>query len=369
MKFDVAVVGAGSFGAWTAWHLQQAGAKVLLVDAYGPANSRASSGGESRIIRMGYGARQVYTRWSIDSLPQWRILAQAVDPGLFVQCGTLWLANDEVSHAPETLQVLAAHGIPTEKLDAAQLRARYPHFRFADSEWAVLEPYAGALLARRAVQALVRLLLLNGVTYEQRHVRSVSDVEAGAIVFACGPWLPKVFPDLLGQRILPSRQNVLFFGSPPGEAAYGPAATPAWIDLAGSYYGLPDLENRGFKVALDQRGPVIDPDTMERNVPSEAVQQVREYLGKRVPGLKAAPLLEARVCQYENTATSDYILDLHPGHDNVWIAGGGSGHGFKHGPAVGRYVKEMILDGRKSEEPFLLNTKPEFAELTTQSSM
>ncbi|MBI4907236.1 MAG: FAD-dependent oxidoreductase [Acidobacteria bacterium] len=369
MPYDVAVVGAGSFGAWTALRLHEAGCTVLLVDAYGPANSRASSGGESRIIRMGYGGREVYTRWSIESMGHWRTLADETDSGLLVNCGALWIAASDEPHALETMSVFTEAGVAYEALDARQLRRRYPHFRFDDEEWAVYEPDAGGLLARRAVQTLVRRLIEQGVRYEQRHVQSPAEVESRKVVFACGPWLPRLFPVELGKRILPSRQEVLFFGVPPGSSVYGPSGTPCWIDIANTYYGLPDLENRGFKVALDKRGPLMDPDTAERTVGAEAVQRVRGYLARRVPELANAPLVEARVCQYENTATSDYILDRHPAFDNVWIAGGGSGHGFKHGPSVGSYMKELVLDGRVPDERFRIDTKPEFTEMTSQSSL
>ena len=369
MPFDVAVVGAGAFGAWTAWHLHQAGRKVLLVDSYGPANSRASSGGESRIIRMAYGARSIYTQFSIESLRAWHSLAASTDPTLLVNCGALWIAAPGDEHATATTQVFAEQAVPFEVLDAATLRRRFPHFRFADSEWALFEPAAGGLLARRAVQTLVRFLIASGVAYEQRHCATPADLDASQVVFACGPWLPKIFPAELGKRILPSRQDVLFFGVPPGTSHYGPSGTPCWVDLSSTFYGIPDLENRGFKVAIDKRGPLFDPDTDSRFPLPESIDGVREYLARRVPDLATAPLTEARVCQYENTATSDYILDRHPAFDNVWIAGGGSGHGFKHGPSVGRYMKELIVDQRTPDAVFRIDTKPEFTELTTQSSL
>src|SRR6185295_5421087 len=97
--FDVAVVGAGVFGAWTAYQLRQSGADVLLIDAYGPGNSRASSGGESRIIRMGYGPDAIYTRMAQRSLTQWQELFGRINrPQLFQQTGVLWLAREKDSY-------------------------------------------------------------------------------------------------------------------------------------------------------------------------------------------------------------------------------------------------------------------------------
>jgi glycine/D-amino acid oxidase-like deaminating enzyme len=299
----------------------------------------------------------------------WQWLAGATDPTLFVKCGALWIASKEDPHAQATLKTFSALGVSFQKCDAPELRRQWPQFHFADHEWAVYEPEAGALLARRAVLTLVRLLIESGVRYEERLVNPHQPLDAAHTVFACGPWLGKIFPGILGRRILPSRQEVLFFGPPAGNRGFGPAHTPCWIDIGSAWYGLPDLENRGFKIALDKRGLPIDPDTADRTVSPDCVEQARKYLTSRVPSLAAAPVVESRICQYENTASSDYILDRHPNRENIWIAGGGSGHGFKHGPAIGRLVKEMIVDGRAPEEPFLLLSKKEFDEFGSQSSL
>lgn len=367
-KPDVAVVGAGAFGAWTAWHLRQAGLNVLLVDAYGPANSRASSGGESRIIRMGYGPREIYTRWSVRSLKLWREILVPADPSLFINCGALWLAHQDDPFGHQSLAALEQHGVPHERLDARQIRSRFPQFTPADDTIAIHEPQAGGLLARRAIQTLVRLLTTAGVRYEQRHV-TPGDLDAAHVVYACGPWLGKIFPQLLASRILPTRQDVLFFGTPPGSTLFGHGQMPCWIDVQSQFYGFPDLESRGFKIADDKRGQVIDPDTTERIVSPASIEQARAYLRQRIPAMADAPLLETRVCQYENTANGDYLLDRHPELDRTWLAGGGSGHGFKHGPAVGEYMAGLILGTAEAEPRFSFQSKPECLNGPAASSM
>jgi sarcosine oxidase len=182
-------------------------------------------------------------------------------------------------------------------------------------------------------------------------------ISAGVFVFACGPWLPKVFPKLLGERIFPTRQEVFFFGTPAGDSRFTTPAMPVWIVLKDEYYGFPDLENRGFKIAYDRHGPSFDPDSGSRIVTAQGLQAVSEYLAKRFPLMKGASVLETRVCQYENTSTGDFLIDQHPGFDNVWLAGGGSGHGFKHGPTVGEYVAARITKGGEVEPRFSLATK------------
>src|SRR5262249_23344086 len=122
-------------------------------------------------------------------------------------------------------------------------------------------------------------------------------------------------------------------------------------------YGIPDLENRGFKISIDRHGMEIDPDTAERSVTESVLTEVRAYLAHRFPSLKDAPLLEARVCQYENTSSGDFLIDRHPDFDDAWLVGGGSGHGFKHGPALGEYVAARIVEGGEVQERFTLATK------------
>ena len=370
-RYDVAVVGAGVFGAWTAYHLRRAGKTVALLDAYGAANSRASSGGESRVIRMGYGPDEIYTRWAMRSLVLWQDFAQRSGLQLFHRTGVLWMAREADPYSVKSTETLQKLGVTFEKLSRPELEKRYPQIAFGPVTWGILEPDSGALMARRSVQALVQEAQRIGIDYLSEAVatprgqgrlarittRGGATVDAGSFVFACGPWLPKIFPDVLKDRIHPTRQEVLFFGAPPGDRRFAPPALPVWVDFGSEIYGVPDLENRGFKIALDRHGPPFDPDTGNRDVTAAGVAAVRRYLAGRFPDLKAAPLVEARVCQYENTSNGDFLIDRHPGFDNVWLVGGGSGHGFKHGPALGEYVAGRVIDGGASEPRFTLATK------------
>ena len=371
MKPIVVVVGAGCFGAWTAYCLMQAGRRVMLVDAYGPGNGRSSSGGETRIIRMSYGDQEIYTRWSWRSLKLWTRLFERTATPLFHETGVLWMArqNDPLSIA--TLATLDRVGVPYERLERAQLESRWPQIDFGHIAWAIYEPRGGVLMARRAVEAVVRSAVAEGVKYATAAVNTVRStsrsldavatpsgeaIGADAFVFACGPWLPKLFPDLLGDRIVTSRQEVVYVGRPAGDERFTPPAMPAWIDFGEEIYGVPDIEGRGFKISFDRHGPPFDPDTGER-VAGETFSTVRAYLTRRFPALGNAPIVAAEVCQYENTSNGDFLIDRHPAFDNVWLVGGGSGHGFKHGPAVGEYVARLITEDGTPDERFRLATK------------
>ena len=370
-SFDIAVIGAGVFGAWTAWHLTQAGTRVLLLDAYGPAHNRASSGGESRIIRLGYGKEEIYTAWSQRALSRWQEFSQRVGRPLFHRTGVLWLVAEGDTYAEQTLAVFGKLGIAHEKLTRGEMERRYLQFDFGDTAWGILEPDSGALMARQAVQAVVEDAVRMGAVYQRSAVtfdaakRSVfadasgeiACVPAETFVFACGPWLPKIFPQLLGSRIFPTRQEVYFFGTPAGDRRYSPPTLPIWIDTAAEAYGFPDIEGRGVKVALDQHGARFDPDNGDRVPSAEGLRQIRSYLSRRLPGLKDAPVVECRVCQYENTSSGDFLIDRHPDDDRIWLVGGGSGHGFKHGPALGEFVTAMICGKGQGNPRFSLASK------------
>jgi len=376
--YDVAVIGAGVFGAWTAYRLQRAGAKVVLLDGYGPANSHASSGGESRIIRMSYGPDELYTYSAMRSLGLWQDLFNDMHcpriehsfDSLFHRTGVLLLARDNDSYAQATAATLERSNVHFEKLDRNQLVNRYPQFELGPTTWGILEPESGVLMARQAVRALVAHTIELGTVYIHERVLAPQargqlesvrtrnrTIRAEKFVFACGPWLPKMFPELLGEMIHVTRQEVFFLGVPAGSARFAPPNLPVWIDFNDLVYAIPNVDDRGFKIAIDAHGPVFDPDTGNRLVTTEGAIAIRNYLTTRVPALKDSPIMETRVCQYENTSNGDFLIDVHPDVPNLWLVGGGSGHGFKHGPAVGEYVAGRISGEVEVQPRFTLATK------------
>jgi monomeric sarcosine oxidase len=372
-SFDVAVIGAGVFGAWTAYWLRRAGLSVTLVDAHGPGNSRASSGGETRILRIGYGSDEIYSRWALRALGIWKQFAEEAGEPLFHPTGVLWLADDADDYTKQSYECARRAGAKVERLTAAQVNKRWPQIAVDDVTWAAFEPQSGVLMARRAVTAVVTNAEARGVIYGNGEVataklsgrvttvrlRGGESIRAGAFVFACGPWLPRLFPEILGKRMHITRQEAFFFGVPAGATEYRAPNLPTWLFHRDDFYGMPDIENRGVKLASDRHGPAFDPEIGSRLSSAKAAEEARVYLGRRFPGLKDAPIVEARVCQYENSSNGDFILDRHPDCENVWIAGGGSGHGFKHGPVAGEYCAALVTGKATPEPRFALLAKPE----------
>jgi len=368
----IVVVGAGAFGGWTALFLRRGGARVTLVDAWGPGNSRASSGGETRVIRATYGSRAVYTQMAARALALWKEHQKRWHRQLYHKIGVLWLVESDEQYEKSALPILRDARVAFEELQGPEVSRRYPQINCDQVRWAILEQDAGYLTARRACAAVLEAFIAEGGEYKEVAVQgpvairggelsviALSDdskVTADNFVFACGPWLGSLFPDAIGDRVRPTRQEVFFFGTPSGDRRYTEEALPVWADHGARFmYGIPGNEWRGFKVADDTRGPVIDPTTESRVPSPEALQIAREYLAYRFPGLKGAPLLESRVCQYEQSPDEHFIIDRHPRAANAWLVGGGSGHGFKHGPAVGELVARLVLTGEAPNEQFRLS--------------
>jgi glycine/D-amino acid oxidase-like deaminating enzyme len=361
-KPHIAVIGAGAFGGWTALHLLERRVKVTLLDAWGPGNSRASSGGETRILRGTYGPDQPYTELASRALKLWLKYERRWKRRFLHRVGVLWMAssNDD-SFERGSLKPLRQAGIRFQELSARELKRRWPQVCFDGVDWGIYEPACGYLDARASCQAVVEAFVAAGGKYRQLAVMaeglehalprglSLSDgsrLKADCYVFACGPWLGKLFPETIGDLVRATKQDIFFFGTPAGDPRFNDTHLPVWGDHRQHFfYGIPGSDRRGFKVADDTRGPVFDPTSGERVVSPDTLRGVREHLAFRFPALKDAPLIETRVCQYEQTPDEHFIVDRHPRMENVWLLGGGSGHGFKHGPAVGEVMAELILGG------------------------
>jgi len=370
MKPHVAVVGAGAFGGWTALYLRRRGARVTLLDAWGPGNARASSGGETRVIRATYGPRAIYTRMAARALVLWKEHEARWRRQFYHRIGVLWLVESDDQYETAALPILRDAKVDFEELAGPEAARRYPQINCERVRWAIFERDGGYLTARRACAAVLDGFRAEGGDYREVAVLppqpnggelttvTLSDgttLGADRFVFACGPWLGALFPEVIGDRVRPTQQEVFFFGTPAGDRRFTEQAMPVWADHGSRFmYGIPGNEWRGFKIADDTRGPIFDPTAGERVPRAEAVQTARDYVAFRFPALKGAPLLESRVCQYEESPDEHFIIDRHPAAANAWLVGGGSGHGFKHGPAVGELVATAVLDGEQPDAQFRL---------------
>ena len=365
-SIDLVVIGAGVMGAWTALRALDAGHRVLLVDAFGVGDPRGTSSDLTRISRASHGSDTFYPGWWRDSVEAWRALEEVAGEPVFVETGVAWFASRDDGFEAASERSLAGLGIRTEHLSPAEARRRWPVFAVDDLSFVLHEPGAGILRARRGVRAVTDVLGWRGGRLRVVRVRPgrrgrdrLLDLETDAgeriradgYVFACGPWLPGLFPELVGDLVSVTKQDVIHLGPPPGDTRFDADRMPAWIDFEGAMYGIPGLDGHGPKIPPDAYGRAFDPDAEDRVVDAASIRTVRDYLARRIPDLASRPVVESRVCQYESTPDTHFVLDRHPDLENVWLAGGGSGHAFKHGPEIGRYVVGLIEGGTPPNAP------------------
>lgn len=347
-KNDTAtVVGAGAFGGWTALYLLRAGIKVTLIDAWGSGNSRSSSGDETRVIRSTYGANEFYFDLNVRALELWKEHQTSWNRQVFFNTGVLWLChNEKCSVVDDSIPFSKKHKMEYEYLSKADLGNRYPVVNPDGIHHAYFDPYGGYLKARESTQLVQETFVKEGGTFLNKTVSPGEELKGDIIIYACGSWLGKMFPEEIGDRITCSKQEVYYFGVP-AERAKDYDQFPVWVDADDKdhYYGIPGNANRGFKVGVDIRGKVFDPTNGERTIEPEVLAHARGFLTGRFPGLKDAPLLESRVCPYENSPDGNFIFENSKFDKRVWFLGGGSGHGFKHGPALGELVSKTLVGG------------------------
>jgi sarcosine oxidase len=317
-------------------------------------------------MRGTYGPKQPYTEMAARALKLWAKYERRWKRQFLHRTGVLWMAaGRDDAFESGSVEALRAAKIKFAELSSAQMKKRWPQINFEGIEWGIFEPECGYLDARASCQVVVEAFIAAGGKYRQSAIlpdglengtqrgfvlSDGSRLKADVYVFACGPWLGKLFPQAVGDLVQATKQDVFFFGTPAGDDRFTDKHLPVWADHSGRFrYGIPGSDRRGFKIADDTRGTAFDPTVGERVVAQETLRDIREYVAFRFPALKNAPLVETRVCQYEQTPDSNFILDRHPSMKNVWLAGGGSGHGFKHGPAVGEMMAELILRGRKPD--------------------
>src|SRR5258706_5893794 len=354
-KSKIAVVGAGAFGGWTSLYLLRCGFDVTLVDAWGPGNSRSTSGDETRVIRSTYGANEFYFDLNVRALEIWKENEQRWNRQLFFNTGVLWFCYQEKSPlVDDSIPFSKKHKMEYEYLSRDEVKKKYPAINYNDLHHAWFDPHGGYLKARESCLAVNKAFISEGGKFIQAYAKpdkiSSEKIEglllssgerlvADAYLFACGAWLGQLFQDVLGKKITCTKQEAYYFGVPK-EKSVVYDSLPVWVDLDGHdyYYGIPSNANRGFKIGVDLRGEAFDPTDGERVYNAATLARARKFIGHRFPGLKDAPLVESRVCPYENSPDGNFIFERHPEAENVWFLGGGSGHGFKHGPALGELV-------------------------------
>jgi glycine/D-amino acid oxidase-like deaminating enzyme len=347
-RSTVIVVGAGVFGASAALALARRGWQVSVIERATPGHSGASSGGESRLLRVSHGPDRWYTAMAWAARRAWRQLEAETGRDVLVETGLVWFARSAEGWEADSMRVCDAAGIPVERISSDRVAELYPSVRTDDLAFGLWEPHGGVLRARTAVAVLVEHAVRHGAVLRvgdtarpDRHGVRIGDevLHADRVIWACGPWLPRLFPGRVEMAV--TQQDTCFFSAPP---AWRAGMVPAWVDFDGAAYGAGDLDGHGFKCSSDIQGPAFDPDRDDRLPQQAHVDAARAILAHRFPALAGAPLAGTRTCQYTTTVDTQFLISPLD-DDRVWLFGGGSGHGFKHGPALGAYVADLV-EGR-----------------------
>jgi len=379
----VVVIGAGIWGSFTAYELLQSGARVTLVDQYGPGNSRATSGDETRGVRSSYGDRaagELWVQWARESMRRWAAWdaewSKDVKLNLYFQTGDVIMRPAEEPFTTRTVEWWKKYNVPHEVITGDEVSKRWPAINADGMALAITEPDAGVVRARRAVHAVAgvvetlgaRIVVgrarlgtgangqLDGVILDDGEV-----IRGDRYVFACGPWLPKVFPEIMGQRMRLPIGYVVYFGTPVGDTRFQYPNIPSWNVPGVTGWPTLPVDNRGFRVRGSMAAPLApgatppprndapadpaqqDPDTSVRWTSAERIEGSRRVLQARFPALANAPVLETRACHYESSINRDFVIDNHPDYSNVWITGCGNAEGFKFGPVIGAYIAQRVL--------------------------
>jgi len=344
MSDTALVVGAGVTGAAVARELARRGFDVTLAEQYGAGTVRSASGGDTRLLRAAHGDEEWYTRLAWRSRSLWLELQEATGERIWEPTGLAWFARRADGFEERSLARLAQAGVPHEWRSPEEAAVLFPSLGLDDLHGVLWEPDAGVLQARKATQLLAAEAERLGASVVSGRIVPGHEPAADVVVWACGAWLPSLFPTEVDIRI--ERRDVFFFG---GDASW--RDTPGWVEYDAGFYGHGDVAGLGVKVAPDFASAEVDPDTLDRFPLREREDAAREYIAGRFPSLRGAPVIGARVCQYDLSTDTHFVFGRHSERPSWWLFGGGSGHGFKHGPALAEYIADCI-EGRCEPEAF-----------------
>jgi sarcosine oxidase len=374
---DVAIVGAGVFGGWTALHLREMGLSVVMIDQYGPGNSKSSSGGEVRGMRATYGDQEHYTRWAMTAMELWKIREAEFGTKLFYQCGGLQVNREWTRQITNTRAMFDKLKIPYEIVKHEDLVKRWPQVKTETPEFfGFYTPFGGVLKAHDACVSVARAFEKKGGKFAlakaalgpraANRLQTVTlstgqTVSAGTFVFAAGPWLLTMFPEVLKNKLMVAKRGYYMVGAPPGDFRF------SYPNLPNTGVGVPSVDGLGLAILMGSGNKPVDPDTHDRVPTAEDRAAITQILTNRFPDLKDQPILNAHICQSDNTVDGNFIIDKHPALENVWLVGGGSYHAFKMGPVAGDYIAHRIVgrDTNPELSPFFKVKEQTFSESTT----
>jgi sarcosine oxidase len=358
--YDAIVLGTGGVGSSAMFHLARRGARVLGIDRFSPPHDQGSTHGSTRVIRQAYFEHSNYVPLLVESYRLWHELERQVGQHLLHQVGLIQVGPANGQVVPGVLRSAHEHGLAVEQLTAADVQGRWPGLRADYNLLGVFEPAAGYLLVEDCVRAALDAArragaeLLTGTTVtgwktdggEIRVTTTDDELSAGRLVIAAGAWAGSLLAGL-GLPLTVRRKSLFWFETT--DATYDVAAHfPVFLFERpnGVFYGFPQIDARGVKVAEHSGGRIVDdPLVVDRAVDPDEQYHLVEFLSAHLPAVSST-ITHHTVCLYTMTPDEHFIVDRHPQHAKVVFAAGLSGHGFKFVPVLGRALAELALDGR-----------------------
>jgi sarcosine oxidase len=360
--YDAIVAGLGGMGSATAYQLAGRGKRLLGLEKFSPAHDRGSSHGRSRIIRQAYFEDPAYVPLLLRAYELWEQLENDTGQELMTLTGGLMIGRRDSELVSGSVESAEEHDLPYELLDAGETRDRFPPFSPDPGTVALYEKKAGFVRPEETVKAhLDRAASLGADLRFEEPVLSweasgsrvgvetpEGSYEAERLVITPGAWAPQLLADL-DLPLEVERQVMCWFEPTSGLEPFLPDRFPIFIwepDDGNWFYGFPAQDDdRGVKAAFYRAGGVpTTPETIDREVHDGEIDFIRTYLAEYVPDL-AGRCLDARACMYTNTPDLHFVISAHPEHEQVVIACGFSGHGYKFCGVVGEILADLTTEG------------------------
>ena len=356
--YDVIVAGLGGMGSAAAAHLSARGARVLGIDQFHRGHNFGASTGKTRIIRKAYFESPEYVPLLERAYTLWHQLQARTGAQLYYPTGLLTIGPENGPVIMGAREAASRFALDVSVVGAQDIREKYPAFRVLDNEVGVYEADAGYVIPEATVQAHLDFAETHGAEFRfgtvfkswaadaQGVTVTIDDgekIQASRLVLTLGPWFAKEMADL-GVKLTIQR-NVLAWFEP--DKLLGPEQMPCFLHDGGTFpsllYGFPDVGD-GVKAAFHGHGPITTPNALDRDIDHADIVPIQQALDDLIPGA-AHKFVAGKACMYSMTDDEHFVIDKHPSHPNVIIAGGFSGHGFKFVPVVGEIVAQLAMEG------------------------
>lgn len=359
-KYDAIVIGCGGMGSAVLYTLASRGLRVLGVDQYQVPHSCGSSHGQSRIIRQAYFEHPDYVPLLLQAYRDWAELESQTGETLLHQVGLLQVGPTDGFLVPGVLASAEAHQLPIERFSGREIAQHFPGFEAVDDCVGLFEQRAGYLFVEKSIRTYLDQARRVGASIridpqpsrwqiDGEGVRVESGGEtffADRLVLAVGSWTDQLIGQI-GVKLQVVRKHMYWFAN---ESPRYREGSPVFFfeTPQGYFYGFPQLDPRGIKVA-DHRGgeQVGDPNDLDNTIDKKDQRRTQRFLRNHLPDISER-VTDHQVCMYTRSPDEHFIMDRHPDASQVFFVAGLSGHGYKFAPVIGRAIADMVVDGESA---------------------